>query len=118
MSGVIYFLVLAAIAIITNLNKQKGKDKQAPRGGCLPLAAAEEISAIRCPAAGRPDALNSEEADFRRLPGQGRPQTSLPRRRMLRRPRLRQHGLRLGSRLPVMRQAKVCLWNRPMTWTA
>ncbi|MBP2111825.1 hypothetical protein [Paenibacillus silagei] len=33
MSGVIYFLVLAAIAIITNLNKQKGKDKQAPRGG-------------------------------------------------------------------------------------
>ncbi|MEK4005057.1 hypothetical protein [Paenibacillus sp. FSL H3-0333] len=33
MSGVIYFLVLAAIAIITNLNKRKGKDKQAPRGG-------------------------------------------------------------------------------------
>ncbi|WP_405115988.1 hypothetical protein MHH28_14370 [Paenibacillus sp. FSL K6-1217] len=33
MSGVIYFLVLAAIAIITNLNKKKGKDKQAPRGG-------------------------------------------------------------------------------------
>ncbi|WP_341348261.1 hypothetical protein [Paenibacillus sp. FSL H3-0469] len=33
MSGVIYFLVLAAIAILTNLNKKKGKDKQAPRGG-------------------------------------------------------------------------------------
>ncbi|MEK3901592.1 hypothetical protein [Paenibacillus sp. FSL R7-0179] len=33
MSSVIYFLVLAAIAIITNLNKRKGKDKQAPRGG-------------------------------------------------------------------------------------
>ncbi|MEK4514528.1 hypothetical protein NSS64_04590 [Paenibacillus sp. FSL H8-0122] len=33
MSGVIYFLVLAAIAIITNLNKRKGKDKQAPREG-------------------------------------------------------------------------------------
>ena len=33
MSSVIYFLVLAAIAIITKLNQKKGKDKQAPRGG-------------------------------------------------------------------------------------
>lgn len=73
MSSIIYIVVIAVIAVISNWNKNKGKSARA--AACLPLAAGAK--AIRCAAPVLPpgqriaDALNGRAADFRSPAGAG-----------------------------------------------